>query len=102
MTVPALVDRLPVDSATRTRSADPEVLLVNPSAGGAYRAFDFTMAPLGVLTVAAYAEREGHRVAVDDRSVARRGEPFDPTGYDIVGVHCDSTRYHRAIALARD
>jgi len=101
MRAPVLVGRMPVESATRIASPAPAILLVNPSAGGAYRAFDFTMAPLGVLTVAAYAEREGFRVAVDDRSVARRNEPFDPTGYDVVGVHCDSTRYYRALALAR-
>lgn len=84
------------------RSADPSVLLVNPAATGAYRAFDFTMAPLGVLTVAAYAERAGFRVAVDDRSVARPNERFDPTGWDVVGIHCDSTRHYRALALARE
>lgn len=98
---PALVGRLPLDSATRIRSRSPSVLLVNPAPSGLYRFFDFTMAPLGVLTVAAYAERDGHRVAVDDRAVARGDEPFDPRGYDVVGIHCDSTRHHRAIALAR-
>jgi anaerobic magnesium-protoporphyrin IX monomethyl ester cyclase len=90
------------DSATRIRSRDPRVLLVNPAAGGAYRVFDFTMAPLGVLTVAAYVERAGWKVAVDDRSVARRDEPFDPTAFDVVGVHCDSTRFARAAALAAE
>jgi anaerobic magnesium-protoporphyrin IX monomethyl ester cyclase len=75
---------------------------VNPAPSGAYRFFDFTMAPLGVLAVAAYAERAGFRLAVDDRAVARHDEPFAPAGYDVVGIHCDSSRHHRALALARE
>jgi len=89
------------DSVPRTATTSPAVLLVNPASLGAYRAFNFAMAPLGILTVAAYAEGAGFRVSVDDRAVARADEPFSPAGFDVVGIHCDSARYYRAVELAR-
>lgn len=95
---PALAPR--ADSPVRVAARRPRVLLVNPSAGGAYRAVGFTMAPLGVLCVAAYAEQQGFEVAVDDRTIATRHEPFRPHGFDVVGIHSDSTRYYKALALA--
>jgi len=79
---------------------DLRILLVNPAGGGTYHAFNLTMPPLGILMVAAHAERHGFTVAVDDRMVATRAEPFAPAGYDVVGIHADTARIGRALALA--
>lgn len=75
-----------------------EVLLLNPSSRGVFRTLSFTLPPLGILYVAAAAEKAGHRVTVVDRSVDPR--PVDFGAFDVVGVHSDTTRFDRALALA--
>jgi len=49
--------------------------------------------------VAAALERAGHEVRVVDRTVSP--EPLDMAGFDVVGIHADTTRFGRALALAR-
>lgn len=75
------------------------ILLINPSSRGAFRVVGFLLPPLGILYVAAAARARGHAVRVSDRSVDR-GE-LDFGGFDVVGIHSDTTRSVRALALAR-
>jgi len=76
-----------------------KILLVNPSSRGAFRVVGFLLPPLGLLYVAAAARRRGHEVRVIDRSVDRRPVPFGDA--DVAGIHSDTTRIDRALALAR-
>ncbi len=90
----------PPDSGTRTRAKTPRTLLVNPSAGGAFRTLSLQMPPLGILCVASYVEKLGFPVDVVDRCVAGWREPLRLDGYDVVGIHADTTRYYRALEIA--
>ncbi len=75
------------------------VLLINPPSLSMFRALSFGMPPLGLLYVAAAAERAGHEVRVADLNVS--GASCDMSGFDVVGIHSDTTRYGRALDLAR-
>jgi anaerobic magnesium-protoporphyrin IX monomethyl ester cyclase len=76
-----------------------KVLLVNPSSRGTFRVLGFLLPPLGILYVAAATRKRGHEVRVVDRSVERG--PIEFGGFDVVGIHSDTTRIDRAMALAR-
>ena len=75
------------------------VLLLNPSAIGTFRAIGISFPPLGILYVAATVRNRGHDVKVLDRSVDQRQVDFE--SFDVVGVHSDTTRFNRALELAR-
>ena len=75
------------------------VLLLNPSAIGAFRAIGISFPPLGILYVAATVSNRGHDVKVLDRSVDHR--ELDFASFDGVGVHSDTTRFNRAFKLTR-
>ncbi|MHC4778344.1 MAG: B12-binding domain-containing radical SAM protein [Planctomycetota bacterium] len=75
-----------------------KVLLINPSSRGTFRILGFLMPPLGLLYVAAATRKRGFDVKIVDRSVDH-GE-VDFTGFDVVGIHSDTTRIDRAMALA--
>jgi anaerobic magnesium-protoporphyrin IX monomethyl ester cyclase len=76
------------------------VLLVNPSSRGTFRLLGFLLPPLGLLYVAAAARKRGHEVRVVDRSVQRGA--IDYGGADVVGIHSDTTRIDRAMAVAAE
>jgi anaerobic magnesium-protoporphyrin IX monomethyl ester cyclase len=76
-----------------------KVLLVNPSSRGVFRTLSFALPPLGILYVAAALEKAGHTVRVVDRTV--HPQDVDYGAFDVVGVHADTTRYARALDIAR-
>jgi anaerobic magnesium-protoporphyrin IX monomethyl ester cyclase len=77
------------------------ILLINPAPTGTLKATGVLFPPLGLLYVAAYAEREGHRVAVRDLAVRKGKEEIVFKGVDIVGISTDTTRHRQALQLAR-
>jgi anaerobic magnesium-protoporphyrin IX monomethyl ester cyclase len=76
-----------------------KVLLLNPSSRGTFRIVGILFPPIGLLYVAAATRARGHKVEVVDRSVDRR--KIDFSSFDVVGVHSDTTRFERALELAR-
>lgn len=56
--------------------------------------------PLGLLYIAAYAEREGHQVIVRDFAVPKKREEIDFKEFDVVGISTDTTRHRKALQWA--
>ena len=77
------------------------ILLINPAPTGTLKATGVLFPPLGLLYVAAYAEKEGHQVAVRDLAVRRKKEEIDFKKYDMVGISTDTTRHRQALQLAK-
>lgn len=77
------------------------ILLMNPPSTGILRAIGIQFPPLGLLYLAAYLEREGHRVEVIDLAVKKKAEEIDFKGYDIVGITTETTRHRQALSLAK-
>jgi radical SAM superfamily enzyme YgiQ (UPF0313 family) len=78
-----------------------KILLINPAPTGTLKATGVLFPPLGLLYVAAHAEKEGHQVAVRDLAVRRKKEHIDFKKYDVVGISTDTTRHRQALQLAR-
>ncbi len=78
-----------------------KILLINPAPTGTLKATGVLFPPLGLLYVAAHAEKEGHQVAVRDLAVRRKKEDIDFKKYDVVGISTDTTRHRQALQLAR-
>jgi len=76
------------------------ILLINPAPTGTLKATGVLFPPLGLLYVAAYAEKQGHRVAVRDLAVRRKKE-IDFKKYDVVGISTDTTRHRQALRIAK-
>jgi anaerobic magnesium-protoporphyrin IX monomethyl ester cyclase len=76
-----------------------KVLLLNPSSRGTFRLLNMLLPPLGILYIAAATRDRGNEVAVMDRSVTHG--KIDFASYDVVGIHSDTTRFYRALNLAR-
>jgi anaerobic magnesium-protoporphyrin IX monomethyl ester cyclase len=77
-----------------------KILLINPPPTGTLKATGVLFPPLGLLYVAAYAEREGHEVVVRDFAVRKKGERIDYQKYDLVGISTDTTRHRQALKIA--
>ncbi len=77
------------------------IFLVNPSPTGTLKATGVLFPPLGLLYVAAYAEREGHDVVVRDLAIRKKGEEIDFKRYDLVGISTDTTRHRQALKIAK-
>jgi anaerobic magnesium-protoporphyrin IX monomethyl ester cyclase len=77
------------------------ILLINPAPSGTLRATGVLFPPLGLLYVAAYAEKEGHQVVVRDLAARRKEEENDFKKYDVVGISTDTTRHRQALRLAK-
>jgi len=75
------------------------VLLLNPSATGTLRLVGIIFPPLGLLYIAAAVRNHGYEVEVVDQSVDHR--KIDFKSFDVVGIHSDTTRFKRALELAR-
>jgi anaerobic magnesium-protoporphyrin IX monomethyl ester cyclase len=78
-----------------------KILLINPAPSGALKATGVLFPPLGLLYVAAYAEKEGHQVVVRDLAIRKKKEDFFFENYDIVGISTDTTRHRQALQLAK-
>jgi anaerobic magnesium-protoporphyrin IX monomethyl ester cyclase len=77
-----------------------KILLINPAPTGTLKATGVLFPPLGLLYIAAYAEKEGHQVAVRDLAIRRKQEDIDFKKYDVVGISTDTTRHRQALRLA--
>jgi anaerobic magnesium-protoporphyrin IX monomethyl ester cyclase len=77
-----------------------KILLINPSPTGTLKATGVLFPPLGLLYVAAYAEKEGHEVVVRDLAVRKKGEEINYKRYDLVGISTDTTRHRQALKIA--
>jgi anaerobic magnesium-protoporphyrin IX monomethyl ester cyclase len=77
------------------------ILLINPAPTGTLKATGVLFPPLGLLYVAAYAEKEGHQVVVRDLAVRRKKEEIDFKKYNLVGISTDTTRHRQAVQLAK-
>jgi anaerobic magnesium-protoporphyrin IX monomethyl ester cyclase len=77
------------------------ILLINPAPTGTLKATGVLFPPLGLLYVAAYAEREGHQVVVRDSAVCRKKKEINFNKYDLVGISTDTTRHRQALQLAK-
>ena len=77
------------------------ILLINPAPTGTLKATGVLFPPLGLLYVAAYAEKEGHQVIVRDLAIRRKKEEIDFKKYDLVGISTDTTRHRQALRLAK-
>ncbi len=78
-----------------------EILLINPAPSGTLKATGVLFPPLGLLYIAAYAEKEGHQVAVRDLAIRKKKEDIDFKKYDVVGISTDTTRHRQALQLAK-
>ncbi len=78
-----------------------KILLINPAPSGTLKATGVLFPPLGLLYVAAYAEKEGHQVVVIDLAVRKKKEDIVFKKYDIVGISTDTTRHRQALQLAK-
>lgn len=76
------------------------ILLINPAPSGTLKATGVLFPPLGILYIAGYIEREGHRIEVRDLAVKKNRKGLDFKGYDIVGISTDTTRHRQALQLA--
>jgi anaerobic magnesium-protoporphyrin IX monomethyl ester cyclase len=78
-----------------------KILLINPAPSGTLKATGVLFPPLGLLYVAAYAEKEGHQIVVRDLAVRKNKEDIVFKKYDIVGISTDTTRHRQALQLAK-
>ena len=78
-----------------------KILLINPAPSGTLKATGVLFPPLGLLYIAAYAEKEGHQVVVRDSAGRKKKEDIVFKKYDIVGISTDTTRHRQALQLAK-
>ena len=77
------------------------ILLINPAPSGTLKAVGVLFPPLGLLYLAAYTEKEGHQVIVQDLAAQKRRGEIDFKRFDIVGISTDTTRHDQALRLAK-
>jgi anaerobic magnesium-protoporphyrin IX monomethyl ester cyclase len=75
------------------------ILLLNPSSTDTYQSVGVMLPPLGLLYIAAAVRHRGYDAHVVDQSVDKR--TIDYTSFDVVGIHSDTTRFYKAMKLAR-
>jgi anaerobic magnesium-protoporphyrin IX monomethyl ester cyclase len=76
------------------------VLLVNPPAKSVFARLGMSLPPLGLLSIAAVLETEGHQVDVQDFAVDGRLDRFDFSPYRVVGITTDTCRAAQAYQVA--
>ncbi|HBR16065.1 MAG: hypothetical protein A3G39_08720 [Deltaproteobacteria bacterium RIFCSPLOWO2_12_FULL_43_16] len=78
------------------------ILLANPRSSSAFQAFGFVFPSLGLLYVAASAEKEGYRIKVEDFNISKNNPAsLDVSGFDIVGITSDTRRFPSAVEIAQ-
>jgi len=77
------------------------VLLVNPPAKSIFARLGMSLPPLGLLSIAAVLEAEGHDVTVQDFAMGGRVDRFDFASYRVVGITTDTCRASQAYRVAR-
>jgi radical SAM superfamily enzyme YgiQ (UPF0313 family) len=82
--------------------ATMNILLANPKSVNVFESFGLVFPPLGLLYVAAAAEKAGFTVGLEDFFVSRkRPSHFNFRDYDVVGVTSDTRRFPRALEIAK-
>lgn len=77
------------------------ILLANPRSSSVFQTFGFVFPSLGLLYVAAAAEKHGHTVRIKDFSINGESEDgYDLGGADIVGITSDTRRFPSAVKIA--
>ena len=77
------------------------ILMINPCPSGILKALGVHFPPLGLLYIAAYLEKEGHQVIIQDLAVRGKKHEIDLKNYDIVGISTDTTRHRQSLGLAK-
>jgi len=78
------------------------ILLANPRSVNVFESFGLVFPPLGLLYVAAAAEKEGFTVALEDFFVSgSKPSKFNFRDYDVVGITSDTRRFTSALEIAQ-
>ena len=78
------------------------ILLANPKCVNVLESFGVVFPPLGLLYVAAAAEKAGYTVGVEDFFVSRNTPShFNFRDYDVVGITSDTRRFPGALEIAK-
>ncbi|KPK01399.1 MAG: hypothetical protein AMK71_05670 [Nitrospira bacterium SG8_35_4] len=78
------------------------ILLANPKSVNVFESFGLVFPPLGLLYVAASAEKAGFEVALEDFFVSKnKPKDFNFSGYDVVGITSDTRRFPGALEIAK-
>ena len=74
------------------------ILLINPGSNSVFHTMGLAFPPLGLLYIASAVRNAGYHVSVHDQLVDKR--PANFKAFDVVGIYCDTTRFHEAMNLA--
>ncbi len=78
------------------------ILLTNPKSINVFESFGLVFPPLGLLYVAASAEKKGFKVSVEDFFVSgNKPSNFNFSKYDVVGISTDTRRFPSALNIAK-
>ena len=78
-----------------------KVLLIHPHVPDVYHRLGFLLPPLGLAYLASAAVEHGHEVDILDLNLTGGREEIDFGRYDVVGISLDTSRYNRAVQIAR-
>ncbi len=78
-----------------------KVLLIHPHAPDVYHKLGFLLPPLGLAYLASVAVEHGHEVDILDLNLTGGKEEIDFKRYNVVGVSLDTSRYNRAVEIAK-
>jgi len=79
-----------------------KILLVNPRSANFSESFGLVFPPIGLLYVAAAAEKAGFAVGLEDFFVSgNKPSHFNFRGYDVVGITSDTRRFPGALEIAK-
>ncbi|MBN1571893.1 MAG: cobalamin-dependent protein [Deltaproteobacteria bacterium] len=78
-----------------------KVLLVHPHAPDVYHRLGFLLPPLGLAYLASTAREHGHEVDILDLNLTGGRGEIDFRRYDVVGISLDTSRYNRAVEIAK-
>lgn len=77
-----------------------KILLVNPPLRNLYYTVEIVFPPMGLMSLAAYLEKNGHDVSIRDLTIDE--SPVDYSYADIVGFTCATNQYKAALRLASE
>jgi anaerobic magnesium-protoporphyrin IX monomethyl ester cyclase len=78
------------------------ILLSNPKSVNVFESFGLVFPPLGLLYVAAAAEKAGLNVALEDFFVSgNKPAHFNFRDYDVIGITSDTRRFPGALEIAK-
>ncbi len=77
-----------------------KVLLAYPFREDTYRKVGFILPPMGIAYIASVLRNNGHEVKIVDFNVT--DEKIDYSGFDIVGISADTSRYKSGLLLAQE